>query len=76
MATLNVKNMPDDLHDALKRHAVRRHRSLSQEVIHLLAKAVQEKDLRSLFELRGLGQELWSGVDADRHVEEERQAWD
>jgi len=76
MATLNVKNMPDDLHDVLKQRARRSRRSLSKEVIQLLTDATQKRELHSLLDLRGLGRELWSGIDADRHVAEERQAWD
>lgn len=76
MATLNVKNMPDDLHDALKRRARKSRRSLSKEVIQILTDATRTRDLQSLLDLRGLGRELWSGIDADRHVAEERRAWD
>jgi hypothetical protein len=31
---------------------------------------------RSMLELRGLGKELWQGVDAQAYVEELRQEWE
>ena len=29
----------------------------------------------SILELRGLGKELWAGVDPDEYVEQERSSW-
>ena len=52
------------------------HRSLAQQVIHLLGEAVEEQEPRSLLELKGLGKELLTRIDPARHVEEERAAWD
>ncbi len=40
MATLHVRNVPDDLYDRLKSLAEEDHRSLSSEVIDLLQEAV------------------------------------
>jgi len=76
MATLNVKNLPDSLYKKLQARARRQRRSLAQEVIHLLTQAVEEADAQSILELRGLGKELWRGVDAAAHVDRERRAWD
>lgn len=75
MATLNVKNVPDALYEALKVRAESRHRSVAQEVTHILSEVLAQQPL-SILELEGLGKELWSGVDAARYVEEERAAWD
>jgi plasmid stability protein len=36
MATLHVRNVPDDLYERLRRRAASRHRSLSAEIIDLL----------------------------------------
>ncbi len=76
MATLNIKNLPDGLYKKLQARARRQHRSVAQEVIHLLSRAVPEPTPRSILELRGLGKELWRGVDAASHVERERRSWD
>ena len=40
MATLTLKNLPDDLHRRLKARAERNHRSLNREAIRLLEQAV------------------------------------
>ena len=41
MAILNVKNAPDPLSRKLQALARREHRSVAQEVIHLLSQAVE-----------------------------------
>jgi plasmid stability protein len=76
MATLNVKNLPDPLYKKLQARARRERRSVAQEVIHLLTQAVEEPDTQSILELRGLGKELWKGIDAAAHVSAERRSWD
>jgi len=76
MATLNIKSFPDGLYERLRSRAEREHRSISQEVIHLLSQVVKEEEPLSILELRGLGKEVWRGVDAAEHVERERRAWD
>ena len=76
MATLNIKDFPDGVYRKLKARAKRDHRSLAQEVTHILSEALEEKDRHSILELRGLGKDLWSGIDPAAHVEEERRSWD
>lgn len=76
MATLNVKNMSDDLYRRLQDRAKREHRSVAQEVTHLLSTALDAGEPLSLLELRGLGKEHWAGQDAAAHVRAERKAWD
>ena len=75
MATLNVKNVPDAMYQALKVRAESRHRSVAQEVTHILSEVLAQQPL-SILELEGLGKELWSGLDAVTHVEAERASWD
>lgn len=75
MAMLNVKDVPDALYEALKARAKSRHRSVEEELIHLLSEVLTPRRL-SLLELEGLGKEIWSGVNAERHLEEERASWD
>ncbi len=75
MATLNIKNLPDRLHRKLRDRAKREHRSVAQEVIHLLTAAVDEAPPLSILALRGLGKDLWTGIDAAEHVARERDSW-
>ena len=75
MATLNVKNLPDALYRKLKARAKRERRSVAQEVTILLSQALEPPAALSILELRGLGKELWRGVDASSHVASERTAW-
>ena len=75
MATLNIKGFPDDVYEALRERAEREHRSLSQEVVHLLSRVVRAEP-RSLLELRGLGREGRAEREPARFVAEERASWD
>jgi plasmid stability protein len=76
MATLNIKNLPDDLYRRLKQRARRQHRSVAQEVTQILTQTLAEPEALSILELRGLGRDVWGEADAPRHVAEERRAWD
>ncbi len=76
MAILNIKSFPDELYEQLRERAVQDHRSISQEVIHLLTEAVAAARPRSILEFRGLGKSTWSEIDAARHVAQERDDWD
>ena len=75
MAVLNIKNFPDALYKKLQARAKRQHRSVAQEVTHLLTDALETPEPLSILNLKGLGKEVWKGVDASGHVEKER-AWD
>ena len=76
MAVLNNKNLPDVLYKKLQTKAKRQHRSVAQEVRHILSEALEHNDLLSILELRGLGKEHWAGVDPATHIEGERRSWD
>lgn len=72
MAILNIKNMPDDLYIRLKERAKRRHRSVAQEVTHILSRAVDEREAPSILELRPLDDEIPGSEVAGGYVVEER----
>lgn len=76
MATLNVKNFPDELYERLRASADRERRSVAQQVIHLLETTLGEQEPVSLLRLRGLGKEIWAEIDAGAHVAAERDSWD
>ena len=76
MSVLNIKNFPDKLYEKLRERAKEDRRSVSQEVIHLLAETLEPRKQGSILELRGLGKSSWVDLDAARHVAEERDTWD
>ena len=76
MATLSVKDFPDEVYEQLRTLARREHRSIAQQVVHLLERATRAEASRSILELRGLGRETWKSADAAQHVAAERDAWD
>ena len=45
MATITVKDIPDDLYEELKKTAANHHRSINREVIHCIEKAVRSRQL-------------------------------
>ena len=75
MATLNIKNLPDDLYRKLKARAKRERRSVSQEVTALLTEALDPTSPLSILQLQGLGKEIWRDIDAEAHVAQEKAAW-
>ena len=76
MAILNIKGLPDALYKKLKARAKRQHRSIAQEVTHILSDALETPKPLSILDLKGLGKEHWTRVDAFQHIEEERRSWD
>lgn len=76
MATLNIKNLPDRLYRKLKARAKIQHRSVAQEVTHILSDVLERPQPLSILELQGLGKEAWADVDAAAHVAEQRRSWD
>ncbi|MBI4602585.1 MAG: Arc family DNA-binding protein [Planctomycetes bacterium] len=76
MATLNVKNLPERLYRKLRDRAKREHRSVAQEVIHVLEEALDVPAPASILELKGLGKGCWKGLDPAAHVKAERDSWD
>ena len=76
MATLNIKNFPDPLYEKLQEKAQQEHRSLAQEVIHILHQTIDQGEPVSIMGLEGLGKELWEGIDAVEYIRRERDSWD
>jgi plasmid stability protein len=76
MAVLNIKNFPDSLYKKLQARAKRQHRSVAQEVTHMLSDAMETPKPLSILDLKGLGKEHWKGIDSSEHIERERSSWD
>jgi len=76
MAILNIKNFPDNLYRKLQARAKRQHRSIAQEVTHLLSDALEAPKPLSILHLKGLGKQYWRGVEPSKHVERERASWE
>ena len=76
MAILNIKNLPDGLYERLKVRAEQQHRSVAQEVTHILDQVLGRDEPLSILDLQGLGKSVWTGVDATAHVDAERSTWD
>ena len=75
MATLHIRNLPDNLYRKLKARAKREHRSVAQELTVLLTAALDAETPLSILQLQGLGKELWRDIDAEAHIAQERATW-
>ena len=77
MSTLQIRNLPDEVYEALALRAERAHRSLNQQAIVELARIPElEARRRRLDTLRRLRDELGSGTplrDPETLVREDRE---
>lgn len=64
--------------DILKRAQAELSQDEQQQLADALAQHAGRKNGGShrVTDLRGLGKEIWHGVDADEYVEKERESWD
>jgi len=72
MATLNIRDFPDDVYARPEARAKQQHRSVVQEVTHILEQVLSGAQPHSILDLQGLGKSAWSEVDAAAHVNAER----
>lgn len=75
MATLNIKNLPDPLYRKLRTRARRERRSVAQEVIQILSRALEQPAPSTILALKGLGKDMWRKAGSTAHVERERRSW-
>jgi plasmid stability protein len=55
MATLNIKNVPERLYRKIQARANKNHRSIAQEVVHILTQVTEDSEPLSILDLQGLG---------------------
>jgi hypothetical protein len=49
---------------------------LVEELMADLRQRIEEgQQYHSIMELKGLGKELWQGIDVEKYIEEERSSW-
>lgn len=75
------------MHDYLRRHLLAEARRLTpdehflliQELLTLYHDRIThpelEEPLHDITELRGLGKEIWEGIDVQEYINEERRSW-
>ena len=73
--------MADHLEEVYKKYVkplptAERLRLLEMTVHDLALTASQDTKKRSILELRGLGKEIWKGIDAQKYVDGLREEWD
>jgi hypothetical protein len=50
-------------------------RQLIKDIEAMLHRQNESKHRHSIMELKGLGKEIWEGIDAQEYVNEERRSW-
>ncbi len=48
---------------------------LLEELATLIRRQMVVRERHSILELQGLGKEIWTGMDAQEYVDEERSSW-
>ncbi len=48
---------------------------LLEDLVVLLRSQTPDCNQRSIFELQGLGKEIWANMDAQKYVDQERDSW-
>ena len=49
---------------------------LLEDLAAIVRKKITAKPKHSIMELKGLGKEIWEGIDVEKYIEEERNSWD
>ncbi|HEV2581076.1 MAG TPA: hypothetical protein VGT44_09505 [Ktedonobacteraceae bacterium] len=50
-------------------------RLLDDLAVIIRSTKIDQPEMHSIKELRGLGKELWRGIDVEKYIEEERNSW-
>jgi hypothetical protein len=48
---------------------------LAQDVLAIYSRHVAPQPLHSVMEFKGLGKEIWEGIDVQKYIDEERDSW-
>lgn len=76
MASITVKNVPDEIHKALRERAAQNGRSLEAEICEILALAVKPKERLKLGSaLAALGDKYGIELELARDQEPSHDAW-
>ncbi len=72
--------MPDNSYEAVlqaidKLSPADQKRLVSELSVRIARRAEERVRTHSILELRGLGKEIWAGVDPNAYVEQERTSW-
>ncbi len=75
MATLSIKNFPDELYRQLKARAKQEGRSVAREVTILLQEQLLRGKRYTIEDWPALLRGPFRGVDVEKFVERERESW-
>ncbi len=75
MATLSIKNFPDDLYRQLKARAKREGRSVAREVKMLLQDQLLRRKRYTIADWPALLRGPFRGADVEKFVSGERKSW-
>jgi len=49
---------------------------LIEDIITVVRHRVTASQLHSVMEFKGMGKELWEGVDVEKYIDDERNSWE
>lgn len=72
--------MPSDAHQKVlqmvRELSVEEQLQLLEDLVEFIRQGIQTQRKHSITELRGLGKEIWEGVDVEKYINDERNSWD
>ncbi|HZS75059.1 MAG TPA: hypothetical protein VFA41_00470 [Ktedonobacteraceae bacterium] len=66
----------DDLLTAIRQLSLEEQARLLQELAQLVYARIKAEPAHSIREFRGLGKEIWQGIDVEQYINQERNSWD
>lgn len=78
MRAVRIVNLPEPLYAKLRARATAHQRSVAEEAVSILQDVLGSpmRGRHSILELRGLGKEIWKGIDPAEYIRKERESWD
>ncbi|MFP4348368.1 MAG: hypothetical protein ACOC23_01270 [Thermodesulfobacteriota bacterium] len=64
-----------DIHKKIITLSPREKLALLSKLLPEVSREINKQGKRDIFDLKGLGKEIWKGVDAQEYVDKERDAW-
>lgn len=64
-----------DIHHQIQQLTFEEQLCLLEDLIVAIRQRAKAQSQRSILELKGLGKEVWQGVDAQAYIDQERDSW-
>jgi len=70
-----ISQRVQDIHKKIIALSPQEKLSLLSQLLPEVSREINRQGKRDIYDLKGLGKEIWKGVDAQEYVDKERDAW-